>query len=64
MSTERISKITCELLWLASELKTLTAKILPLVKELEELGIPLPPEIQAMFLALKPNNKQLDIYAV
>lgn len=56
MSTERITQITNELVGLMTELHSINARALPLVAELEELSTPLPPEVRAMFLAMRPNN--------
>jgi hypothetical protein len=56
MSTERINQITCELIGIAAELQSITARALPLVQELGDLGIPLPPEARAMFLAMRPRK--------
>jgi hypothetical protein len=56
MSTERITEITAELVGLMGELYSIKERALPLVAELEELSTPLPPEVRAMFLAMKPNK--------
>jgi hypothetical protein len=58
MSIERITTITTELFDLCAELHRIRLRILPLVEELQTNGIELPPEVQAMLLALKPQKIQ------
>jgi hypothetical protein len=56
MSTERINQITFELTESLITLREVCAKVLPLVQELENLGVHLPPEIRKMFLNLTKMN--------
>jgi hypothetical protein len=53
--TGRLKQITHELIGLCGELKALAGKAVPLLKELDDLGVPLEPEVQAMFLAVLNN---------
>jgi hypothetical protein len=41
---------------LIGELQTITARAYPLVKELQELGVELPPEFTAMLASIKPQQ--------
>ncbi len=52
MSAERINQITHELTETMIAFKETCAKVLPLIRELEDLGVPLPPETRKMFLNL------------
>lgn len=56
MSTEKILQLTHELIGLCAELQSLQAKAFPIVQELQQLGVQLPPEVQAMLLAMKPKR--------
>lgn len=53
---ERLTGITAELFGLFEELQSITARALPLVKELQDLGVELPPELQAMLASIKPQQ--------
>lgn len=52
MSTERINQISYELNQAFITLKETCAKVLPLIEELQDLGVHLPPETRKMFLSL------------
>ena len=52
MDIERINQITTELTEIFIAFKEACAKALPLAQELEDLGVPLPPETRKMFLSL------------
>ena len=52
MSTERMNQITFELTGILITVKEAATKALPLVQELEDLGVMLPPETRKMFLSL------------
>jgi hypothetical protein len=52
MSTERINQITSELTELFIAFKETCAKVLPLIEELQDLGVELPPETRKMFISL------------
>ena len=56
MSTERINQITNELTEILIVYRESMAKALPLVQELERLGVKLPPESREMFLRLSKTN--------
>lgn len=56
---DRLDEITRELLALFAELKKIQARAVPLVEELETLGLPLPTEIKSMLVSMKatPSNR-------
>jgi len=56
MSADRINQITIELVGLCADIQSTSARAALLVKELDDLGVPLAPEVRAMFLTF---SKQL-----
>jgi hypothetical protein len=52
MSTERINQINHELQQALITVRETCTKVLPLIEELEDLGVRLPPETRKMFLSL------------
>ncbi len=52
---DRLKQITHELIGLCGELTTIAARAIPLLKELDDLGVELDPATQAMFLAILNN---------
>jgi hypothetical protein len=59
MMEDRLTGITAELFTLIGELQSITARALPLVKELQDLGVELPPEFTAMLASIKPRPQHV-----
>jgi hypothetical protein len=51
----RLNQISKELGGLCVELQVLAAKAVPLLQELDDMDVPLSPEVQAMFRAVLNN---------
>jgi hypothetical protein len=51
----RLNQISKELGGLCVELQVLAAKAVPLLQELDDMDVPLQPEVQAMFRAVLNN---------
>jgi hypothetical protein len=52
MSTERINQINSEIVEIFIAYRETLAKVLPLIEELQSLGVELPPETRKMFRSL------------
>jgi hypothetical protein len=55
MSIERINAITQELMDVFAEMQVSAARAYPLINELADLGVALPPELRAMVNSLQIN---------